>query len=172
MKTVIDAVNRFKGVFPVGGYSTLIVAKFDFDDYKAGDFKISSLNASNRYWKVICTEEEFNQCVKELSEAKLMSKPVYTQEMKDRGELPSVGMECISYGNRVVILLDADKQGDFVTMNANGIYEFNAIEDINPIDTRTDKEKAIDNLIEVFGSSSSRSWEMLSLAYDKWVGES
>lgn len=91
-KTVVDAVNELRGInqsmlighhkwsfyWPDGGTSS---TGFSFND------------------KFVCTFDEFNQCVKEMSEAKWMvkSKPVYTQAMADKGVMPSVGMECLAF---------------------------------------------------------------------------
>jgi len=83
-------------------------------------------------------------------------KDVYTQEMKDKGELPSVGMECLilnkcsavpNYNKAVIKYI-----GDLV------IYAY--VEDgercdsminltFKPIDTRTDTEKAIKDIHRV-----------------------
>ena len=123
MKTVIDAVNEFKGVYFDGEcgdedhQDEVVVALDDFSDYQLGDIKIGSGNSGgNRYWKVICTREQFNQCVDEMAtnygtsetyanykvnfemindDMKPVAVPTFTQEMADAGTLPSVGMECL-----------------------------------------------------------------------------
>lgn len=112
---------------------------------------------------------------------------VYTQEMADNGELPSVGMECMAYiyantskqGNPMNSWVDGEFIGKCKSSNGGFCFVFKAKDDIHhvinanshfkPIDTRTKKEKAID---EIF---NNRVWdnsiELLGLAYNEWVGE-
>jgi hypothetical protein len=99
MKTVIDAVIIFKGVWP-----------YPFDNH------ITQLHEVGSFEVAI---DDFNQCVDEMATnfgtsetysdykanyeminddmAPLIVKPVYTQAMTDAGTLPSVGMECSVY---------------------------------------------------------------------------
>ncbi|QDP52076.1 MAG: hypothetical protein Unbinned706contig1000_20 [Prokaryotic dsDNA virus sp.] len=102
----------------------VIVAVSDFEGYKCGDITTGASVSDNQFWKVICTVEEFKSLVNllasnmgngnmyelsnyrdeiSLGNVPVASKenqppeqaaPVYTQEMCDAGELPSVGMEC------------------------------------------------------------------------------
>ena len=185
MKTVIDAVNEFKGVLPSDRCVSIIMARFGFYDYKAGDLKLGAIFGGSKYWEVICTKEEFNQCVKELSEAKWMSKPVYTQEMKDKGELPSVGMKFIDvlYNKHTVVtaIFRHDNQVVYVAGKGNGKKYFGAeLRECKPIDTRTDKEKT-DDLFKIYlkGEQVSTHKTFTQAVIDgdfgdnvKWVGES
>lgn len=105
-----------------------------------------------------------------LTNTNTVNKPlVYTQEMADNGELLSVGMKAFLRGFQREILLGPDSDGDYITMNGEGSYDFDSANQFKPIDTRTKKEKAID---EIF---NNRVWdnsiELLGLAYDDWVGE-
>jgi len=49
-------------------------------------------------------------------------KPVFTQAMKEAGELPSVGMECYIDGTLVIytIVLVGDSEGDFILTPKEG----------------------------------------------------
>jgi len=74
MKTVMNAVNEFEGIYFDGEcgdedhQDEVVVALKDFGDYQLGDIKIGSGNTiGNSYWGVICTREEFNQCVDEMT---------------------------------------------------------------------------------------------------------
>jgi len=111
MKTIIDAVNEFKGDLPkvdeeVEHVAQIIMAAMDFDEYKKGDITTGSGVSNNGFWNVICTAEEFNQCVDEMSKAEWIKpvtlSPIYTQEMADNDVLPVVGMKLnisFVYGN-------------------------------------------------------------------------
>jgi len=48
------------------------------------------------------------------------------------------------------------------------VININVIE-FKPIDTRTDKERAIDEIM--LGNIGANTRELLSIVYDKWVGE-
>ena len=132
MKTVLDAVIEFKGELQPQG--------FIHYSNKLGHFLPSGHKYINSGYYSVCTKEEFNTLVDELSSnmgratqtyaehkkeiedvkancKELFSflpsygyelplttlggfnmnttKPVYTQAMCDRGDLPSVGMECL-----------------------------------------------------------------------------
>lgn len=83
MKTVIDAVNEFKGDFDneeINGWEAdqdqIIMANKKFDQFEKYDLTNGSCNFTNEYWTVICTREEFNQCVKEMTQNPKPSKPV------------------------------------------------------------------------------------------------
>jgi hypothetical protein len=84
MKTVIDAVNEFKGEWS-DKYGTCLW-------FYSGNEKYIFGNSSHSP-NTVCTRDEFNKCVDELSKAEWMTKPAYTQAMADNGELPAVGVE-------------------------------------------------------------------------------
>ena len=104
----------------------------------------------------------------------------FTQEMSDNGELPSVGMLAMVDGCKRTILLAADSEGDYVTMNDRGAYDFDGIHKIKPIDTRTDKEKLQGEINSIWNNSADK-WRTIDtivnslvedkLAGVKWVGK-
>jgi len=87
MKTVIDAVNEFHAVWPWINKPLM------------SHFHSENPLELNGIWQPVCTKSEFYDCVEELSKAEwikpAMTKPIYTQEMADNGNLASVGMECL-----------------------------------------------------------------------------
>ena len=106
-----------------------------------------------------------------LSELIPEAKPVYTKEMADNGVMPSVGMsfKCSS-GEVTELLLPIDESGMGVAM-FDGEYCIICKSGMLPIDTRTDKEKAIDDIRASCGFNKLNSMEeqLLSSAHDKWV---
>ena len=96
---------------------------------------------------------------------------VYTQEMADNGELLSVGMKAMINGFEREILLGPDSDGDYITMNGEGSYDFDSANQFKPIDTRTKKEKAIDEIESELSKIAYSTRSALELAYDEWVGE-
>ena len=86
MKTVIDAVNEYEAIPPKPCYmenkEQIIMAKKPFEGYLTGDLTTGDGVRDNEYWKVICTREEFNQCVDEMSKAewiKPVTVPTFTE---------------------------------------------------------------------------------------------
>ena len=98
--------------------------------------------------------------------------PVFTQAMADNGELPQVGMECQTSTGKVIVKYAG--KNVFVTECGDGfestLSKKGALHSLKPIDTRTDKEKAIDDILNG-GYSAGTTRELLSIAYVKWVGE-
>ncbi len=111
----------------------------------------------------------------------IVNKPlVYTQEMADNGVKPSVGMKAMIKGFEREILLGPDSDGDYITLDANGCYDFDSANQFKPIDQRTKKEKAIDELRNLDDSiCNDIKWHanFLQAIIDgkitgvKWVGE-
>jgi len=120
MKTTIDAVNEFKGIFPYSD-SFYIIHWANSDDESLFEFSNMLVGTKpNSNWSSICTKEEFNKLLVDAEqnfgqqnynyddykrvfasnnkEAKPLQ-PVFTQKMADAGELPTVGMECIILDN-------------------------------------------------------------------------
>jgi len=91
MKTVIDAVNEYKAQW-VNGRS-YIYAGSPTNLQNKGSLQITYLLVENSQWNFVCTRDEFNQCVEEMTNMNI--RPVYTQAMVDAGVMPSVGMECL-----------------------------------------------------------------------------
>jgi hypothetical protein len=106
---------------------------------------------------------------------------VYTQEMVDNGELPIVGMEFMGKGyahneyTKMWFKLEAlgIYSGSVIAESCSEANEVQLYSEIKPIDTRTDKEKAIDELIKCIGSHANNEYarDLLSSTYDEWVGE-
>tara|TARA_R110002033_G_scaffold45448_2_gene89016 strand:- start:1618 stop:2265 length:648 start_codon:yes stop_codon:yes gene_type:complete len=182
LKTVWDAVIYYGGSNFVNGkheqHHTHVISIHNTEKIGTDYASDIGMNA------IICGIKTYNQCIDDMStnygrsslkhlaiwqaglkESKealdiIVKKPlVYTQEMADNGELPSVGMTCM-YGDIntdnyilvevmyisewvIVIKQVSDGYGKDVeiakhTDNAN----------LKPIDTRTKKEKAIDEYIQ------------------------
>ena len=194
MKTILDAVNEFKGEWPYSrNINRMIYCHTSYGrDFDLGDLSSyctddwSGLNKLN--WREFCTIEEFNEQVKECSNnfglPSVTAKPIYTQEMCDNGELPSVGMECLikkshqsdtEFNEGFIIGFSKDREwlvfSDYLdnleqhNIN-NGIYRF------KPIDNRTPKEKAVADLMDEQASLIGNIAYMkksFGIAYDKWV---
>jgi hypothetical protein len=113
----------------------------------------------------------------------IINKPlVYTQEMVDNGELPSVGMECMAKrfhesdnGLMISFIIGTKKELDYMVFERNNKLEqhhiVNGVWEFSPIDTRTKKEKAIDAIEDELSGVVYLTRSALELAYDKWVGE-
>lgn len=61
--------------------------------WRRGELVVDDQNYSGEEFVKVCSVEEFNQCVVEMTNYKISS-PIYTDEMKKNKELPSVGVEC------------------------------------------------------------------------------
>ena len=198
MKTVMDAVNEFKGEWP---YSDSIVMY-----YYAGTNGYGFYSRTSKSFRATgFTSECFNDLVSQLStnfglvttghlrlwQRELKSQevhdinerfneleqPVFTQAMADNGELPLVGME-VTIDSQVVQIVGITTKGKPIFELPSGYVDsFSANTNFKPIDTRTDKEKAVDEFIDkVFGTGQLIDRKLISLAYDafsgdKWVGE-
>lgn len=99
------------------------------------------------------------------------SQPVFTQAMADNGESIKAGMLFqYSSGEKTELLLPIDERGMGVAM-FDGEYCIVCQSGMLPIDTRTDKEKAIDEFVSKHAIDSHVTQELLVRAYDEWVGE-
>lgn len=110
-------------------------------------------------------------------------KPIFTQSMSDNGEFPQVGMEVEVDGTGVVyvIVLPKDSEGDFILTPKNGdkYWQRSNVQFIKPIDTRTDKEKAVDDIrkITMPDKLTEVEWDIVAAIRSgqitgvKWVGE-
>lgn len=178
MKTVIDAVNKYQGVWPDENLRELVTTDKSWDggrrytgriepryDCSMGDNPCHDIDEKS--WVVLCDRSKFNKCVDEMSKAEwIKSKPlVYTQEMSDNGVLPSVGMEYLREGGQVNKCLV--NYGDFaiglivdhvkvnnklpLTQTARGMCK-----PLTP--SKTDTEKAIDSL-NTFNLLQCKGWQ-------------
>lgn len=96
-------------------------------------------------------------------------KPVYTQEMYDKGEKPKKGMICLvdDIHRELLLPIDSDDMG---VIKVDGAYYIICRTALKPIDNRTKKEKAIDDirLSCGFNKLNSMEKELLAKAYDTW----
>lgn len=82
------------------------------------------------------------------------TKPVFTQAMADVGELPPVGSECFlclsfdTYKAKITYL--GDGVGCFINLADNKEFTFSVLNaEFKPLDTRTPKQKAVDEAEKV-----------------------
>ena len=80
---------------------------------------------------------------------------IYTKEMHEAGELPKVGMMVSTEAGEYVVLLINDKE--IVFEDEQGFYISINKHKVKPTDTRTDTEKAIDDLTNGISASYSNS---------------
>jgi len=69
-KKIVDAVAELGVNLPdvEGDEATQVIVEMrDFDEFKIGQFCTGNSVRDNSYWNVVCTADEFNQCVKEMS---------------------------------------------------------------------------------------------------------
>jgi len=186
MKTVIDAVNEFKGEYEKSyddDYDRCILLakknhREDGDRWHKGIIYFGGMTFNEDVFKLVCTREEFNQCVdmligdplklikwKEskpsfvkygatLSKIGPVHKPVYTQELEDNGSIVEAGMlfateageYTAEYTNKKSIVF-TDEDGFLISINRR--YA-------KPIDTRTDEEKALDDLMDAYWDNCNK----------------
>ena len=112
MKTTADAVNNFRTYWPFSNERTLLM--HGTTNYYMDNERQYAPE------ELVCTLEEFNQCVTEMetnygksmpytqyksefnSSDKVIQPPIYTQDMADAGESPGVGMACLNYSKAVI----------------------------------------------------------------------
>lgn len=117
--------------------------------------------------------------------ARPVEKPVFTQAMADAGELPNVGMECNfdtsfftdkNSNNGICEIIAYFKDKVWINIiNFECVININVI-DFKPIDTRSDKEKAIDYMEYSYkkGNSMADVLNEIHKGYVhgvKWVGK-
>ena len=122
MKTVIDAVNEFEGIAPTPCHAEnknqVIMAVINFDGYLVGDLTTGDGVRNNEFWKVICTREEFNQCVEEMSKAEWI-KPV-TSLTYQIGDKVTLVEDTKLYSCHYDVVYDLSA-GDAVAVVGNGV---------------------------------------------------
>ena len=184
MKTVMDAVNELKGdlgnSFHFKGNETHLVqgvgALVSVDFKPTDEESICTIEQFNTlaqecmtnfgtditYAEYKAIHNNYLNCLKARKADKTKKesnmKPVFTQEMSDNGELPSVGMECL------IMFPSSNYKGTITYMGKGvGVYHskdndkeytfaFNTVT-FEPLDTRTDKEKAIDEACLIIDDS-------------------
>ena len=134
MKTVIDAVNKFEGIYPYNDPS--IIEQISTGNWDSWQDECShGLNTDN--FRVVCTRDAFNKCVEEMTNMNI--KPVYTKEFRVISGNSPVWQKCkiVFVGKRYTVV--ENENGKEFSRKTSKIA-------IRDIDTRTDKEKAIDDL--------------------------
>jgi hypothetical protein len=150
MKTVMDAVNEFRGEWRIdcqGDDEQLALYQTEyspeFPDSKKGELHKGFTGFLDDIYLQVCTRSEFlatvaecktnfGRCTQSYEEYKrlynsVMGKdtqaPVYTQEMDDNGELPSVGAYFLHEGKKVKCISTSEEEGGVVTFltNSNAI---------------------------------------------------
>ena len=167
----MDAVNELRGDLNTrertSSCNQVIVALSSFEGYEMGHIDVGSGNRNNNsiYWGVICTFDQFRNCVKGCSNnfglPSVTAKAIYTQAMFDAGELPKIGMQCkIFYneeGSRFNDFFDVEITilaitGDVFTFESS-LFGLGALKlkskMLSAIDNRTPKEKA-DDLFKLY----------------------
>ena len=124
VKTVIDVVNEFEGVIPEH-----LVGKDGWTYHSLPLKENTGISFNDDF---VCTFVELNACVGELSKAEWMSKPkpVYTKEMCDNGDLPSIGADCLAKrchesdsGWKTCFVIGKDKTGHYLVFEYGGELE-------------------------------------------------
>ncbi|MGB0938904.1 MAG: hypothetical protein ACPGTQ_15725 [Colwellia sp.] len=127
---------------------------------------MSKKEAVDKHKVNILNKEIFNKKGSHKALAIKEEKPVYTKEMYENGDLPSVGMECIACyeingkQEERVTIAHINEKGHFACIDSYGDYMIQYVkedsdEHFKPIDTRTDEEKAIDDLAKCVGDCMS-----------------
>ena len=115
MKTVVDAVNMFgcdlsdlySDLSELLGFAECLVSYQDHGEpaVSVGYIRPIYREYSPSMLRIICTVEEFNQCVAEMSKAKWIpekvSKPTYTKAMQEEGERPPIGVRVMIDSNGI-----------------------------------------------------------------------
>ena len=152
MKTILDAVNTLKGIWPS---DAIQIIEIDGVEFSEKEFIICVVECSNNFGLPSVT-----------------AKPIYTQAMYDDNKLPAVGMLCKHKGVNKSVIAPLDINNKIVLISIdNGIYSLAHCDDIEPIDNRTLKCKAIDELIDYLDDKNMPydPFVILGIAYDKWV---
>jgi len=181
---------------PDQSQSALLIKNSDF--YYATLNKSLSKAASNDGWELVCTIQEFTDyCEKMAAEEKridITGKPIFTQAMADAGELPPVGAKakvCIEkagfdidnsdlkFEGKVVIIRAAfaNEEGEKIVAieNEDGNCACFIIECIEPLYTRTDREKMHEQIHNIMTDDSGRFMKFSELpdytieSYDKLI---
>tara|TARA_R110002012_G_scaffold62329_1_gene164093 strand:- start:6 stop:620 length:615 start_codon:yes stop_codon:yes gene_type:complete len=201
LKTVWDAVNELRGNLnntPNFSGGEMYLFHFVNHDRIGSSYGKHGLDGVINH---ICTVDEFNALVEDMTlgldvnpvnhghylnyvdadKALLKNENntlVYTQEMADDGELPSVGMNCAWNAHTTNVIITFVGEEMFCGENDTGKEVAGYISDLKPIDTRTKKEKAIDEYIQSqhYGPDSlSQSIKtIMKNAFEagvEWVGE-
>ena len=174
-----------------GELLTYICTVDEFNEYVKADKKLLKKRTEDKISCYVCNigaypmQQYCGNCGHELLSELIPPKPqpIFTKAMQDAGELPCIGME-VSFDRMIVTIVGFTLKGMPVFEMPNGTVDyFNSNNSYRPIDTRTDKEKAIDDLIESYrvGVSDSAAKDACSIMMKaiqsgkihgvKWVGK-
>ena len=194
MKTVMDAVKYYRGndldyridaihfngaFFP--GANTPAMHDFVCDTTQFNDL-VSQLETNFglvttghlRLWQRELKSQEardINERFKELEQ------PVFTQAMADKNELPPIDSEYLDEDNQLCKALFhfssfvIGQMLDNPPIQQYPVFSTARNDRVSVIDTRTDKEKAIDEITKEFIGYTSEVISAFEFAYNKWVGE-
>jgi hypothetical protein len=121
--------------------------------------------------------EGIKKAVKVVSDASKVGNPaLFTKAMEMNGELPPVGSECIacsSIGHKEKVTVAHRSGSQFACTERDGNYLIQYTNEggyFEAIDTRTDKEKAVDDGLLLIGFARGGNTERhLNTIYDLWV---
>ena len=110
----------------------------------------------NDEWESVCSLVMLGAM--NLTPIKQDKEMIYTKEMHEAGELPKVGMMVSTEAGEYVVLLINDKE--IVFEDEQGFYISINKHKVKPIDTRTDTEKAIDDIKKLLISVAEKSFDV------------
>ncbi|MCJ8293776.1 MAG: hypothetical protein MJK15_05150 [Colwellia sp.] len=135
------------------------------------------------FYKIISSDEGFfydnNQwltCVSRQERLTERPQPVFTQAMADNRELPQVGMDCLfkKRGALEAGTVTAITKRFIIFTDSFGDEHVRKLDEltIEPIDTRTNKEKAIDDMVEHLTNEGVVTYSniMLEILVEKFIG--
>lgn len=197
-KLIIDAVNKFECKFPTDDdsevleyeESLILLCVKTHKRWIDGVMYDGITRFNTDVFKMVCNKFEYNEYIKKLSGcpvklaewlAKKDAKPlVYTQAMHEAELPPIVGMECLIFNGQLLNPIYEKSQVDFIGCHII-VYSSDSCTErtcnlelvkFKPIEARTDKEKAINEVVGMCGfddNGSIMAKAALIIAYDKWV---
>ena len=167
MKTAIDFSDAPKGAeyYYKDKYWKVVNGKLFAYELKQGYTFTEEYHWALSDYVIAITEKMIAnpvQCVEKMKNMNI--KPVYTQAMVDHNIVPLVGMEVMTpWGKGRVELIFMDQ---ICCSNEHGIG-LNELTEIKPLDTRTDKEKAIEKIMKIMADKVNYKHAAEAI-YDTW----
>ena len=160
------ALNEFDE-WPYKKYRSMVYCLKDTRRYKAGDFSDyfanNDKNLNSDGWAFVCTREGF-----EAAKAERSKKYWDGEGDLEKGMVVLLPHPCSDNIEATVVFNDNDLL--WVKASTGTVNRIVDIDKCKPIDNRTDKEKAVDELMRDIPIESTIK-EVMELAYDKWVGD-
>jgi hypothetical protein len=145
MKTIFDVISKYRAEWPTGMASVIKSSDMDVITFAPVGFIIKPSKH-----KVLFTRKDFENLVHHMkfnfnaismdqyynyiNSVKEKIGPIYTQEMFDNGELPSVGMLIKHQSVKKIIIAGLDSNNNFALKSVDkGIYQVVHIDDIKPL---------------------------------------